>query len=79
MDIGFNDLKVGESCEVTGYKGADKSYRAKLLSMGLTRGTTFVFRRIAPMGDPVEIEIRGFNLSLRKDEAGMLEFRRLDS
>jgi ferrous iron transport protein A len=45
--------------------------------MGLTKGTEFTVLRIAPLGDPVEIEIRGFRLSLRKNEADALLVRRL--
>ena len=50
----------------------DKEYRKKLLAMGLIKGTEFTVSRVAPMGDPVEIEIRGYNLSLRKDEASIV-------
>lgn len=42
------------------------------MSMGLTRGTTIRLTKIAPMGDPVEIDVRDFSLSLRKDEANVL-------
>jgi len=44
--------------------------------MGLTRGTTIRLTKVAPMGDPVEIEVRDFSLSLRKDEAGVLQLER---
>lgn len=76
MDLKVKDLKPGESAEITGYEGKDTLYRGKLLSMGLTRGTVFVLRKVAPLGDPVEIEVRGFNLSLRKAEADILKIRR---
>ena len=46
-----------------------KAYRKKLLSMGLTPGVAFSVVRCAPMGDPVEIRLRGFSLSLRRNEA----------
>ncbi len=70
---GISDLSIGDTAEVVGYESADKSYRKKLLSMGLTRGTVFTLRKVAPMGDPVEIEVRGFSLSLRKGEADVLK------
>ena len=70
---GISDLSIGDSAEVVGYEQADKSYRKKLLSMGLTRGTVFTLRKVAPLGDPVEIEVRGFSLSLRKGEAEALK------
>jgi ferrous iron transport protein A len=66
------DLKIGDRVEVTGYQKGNSEYRRKLLSMGLTRGVEITLSKIAPMGDPVEIEIRGFHLSLRKAEAEVL-------
>lgn len=72
----LKDLKVGVKGIVTQYqKSTDKhqkGYRRKLLAMGLTPGTEFRVTRVAPLGDPVEIVVRGFKLSLRKDEAGAL-------
>ncbi|MBI4776543.1 MAG: ferrous iron transport protein A [Deltaproteobacteria bacterium] len=69
-------MKVGETGKVSGYVKGATSYREKLLSMGLTRGTQFTVERIAPMGDPVEILLRGFALTLRKDEASALMVER---
>ena len=60
-----------------GYTEGGRSYRKKLLSMGLTKGADFEVVRYAPMGDPVEIRIRGFALSLRKQEAEALLIERL--
>lgn len=68
-------LKVGESAKVSGFAPGAKGYRHKLLAMGLIPGTCFRVTRVAPMGDPVEIEVRGFNLSLRKDEAAALQVK----
>ncbi|MEB3210104.1 MAG: FeoA family protein [Leptolyngbyaceae bacterium] len=66
-------LEVGQSGRVLGYEKGNRAYREKLLSMGLTPGTHFTVTRQAPMGDPVEIEVRGFKLSLRKAEATALQ------
>jgi len=66
------DLEIGQSAVICGYRGGGSSYRSKLLSMGLTRGTKIRLKKVAPMGDPVEIEVRDFSLSLRKSEAGVL-------
>lgn len=66
------DMVVGETARVAGYHGGRTPYRAKLLSMGLTRGTEFRVLQFAPLGDPVEIEVRGFSLSLRREEADAL-------
>ncbi len=72
MEKTLQDMAAGEKGRVAGYVKADKVYREKLLSMGLTRGTEFTVQRIAPMGDPVEIQVRGFSLSVRKSEASAL-------
>lgn len=48
---------------------ANKAYRKKLLAFGLTPGIQIEVIRVAPMGDPVEVKVRGFSLSLRKEEA----------
>jgi ferrous iron transport protein A len=68
----IKDLKVGDKAVVSGYEKGNSEYRTKLLSMGLTRGVEFTLTKIAPMGDPVELEVRGFSLSLRKSEAEVL-------
>jgi ferrous iron transport protein A len=70
--IKLGDLAAGESGRVVGFDEGSKAYRRKLLVMGLTPGTEFTVARYAPMGDPVELRVRGFSLSLRKDEAAAL-------
>jgi len=69
----FKDLRVGDRARVLGFTEGGKAYRRKLLSMGLTPGVEIAVIRVAPMGDPVEIRVRGFALSLRKDEAEALQ------
>lgn len=69
----LRDLAAGESGRVVGFEEGSKAYRRKLLAMGLTPGTEFTVTRYAPMGDPVELRVRGFSLTLRKDEAASLE------
>lgn len=68
----LKELKVGESAHVTGFAPGTKSYRHRLLTMGLTPGTKLKVTRFAPLGDPLEIEVRGYSLSLRRDEAAAL-------
>lgn len=63
---------MGDRASVIGFAEGGKAYRRKLLAMGLTPGAELSVVRVAPMGDPVEIRVRGFSLSLRKDEAGAL-------
>ncbi|RJP43141.1 MAG: ferrous iron transport protein A [Desulfobacteraceae bacterium] len=79
MESTLKDMAVGETGTVAGYTKGVSVYREKLLAMGLTRGTEILVERIAPMGDPVEIRMRGFSLSLRKDEASALLVERSKS
>ncbi len=72
----LRELAVGESGRVTGIGAGNMAYRRRLLSMGLTPGTGFTVTRTAPLGDPVELRVRGFNLSLRKDEADIVDVER---
>lgn len=69
----LSELKQGATARITGIAPGEKVYRHKLIAMGLLPGTELTVTRIAPLGDPVEITIRGFALSLRKDEARILE------
>jgi ferrous iron transport protein A len=70
-------LSVGDNAKISGFNPTGKAYRRKLLSMGLTPGTPITVVRLAPMGDPVEIRVRGSALSLRKDEADALEVEKI--
>ncbi len=73
----LKDLSPGEKAKIIGYNTSSRAYREKLLSMGLTRDTVVTLKKVAPFGDPVEIFVRGFNLSLRKDEADVLRVRKV--
>lgn len=75
MEKTLADISVGEKGVVLGFTGAANAYRQRLLAMGLIKGTEFQVARTAPMGDPVEIRVRDFNLSLRKEEAKALRVR----
>ncbi len=68
----LREMPVGMVGKVLGYEKTMGGYMGKLLSMGLTPKTQFTIIRVAPLGDPVEIEVRGFNLSLRKQESDAL-------
>ncbi len=72
MPTSLKNLSVGDSGRIIGFDQSGGVYRKKLLAMGLTPGTPFTVTRFAPMGDPVEIKVRGFALSLRKAEASVL-------
>lgn len=71
-------LAVGTKARVVGYAPQAKAYRQKLLTMGLTPGTEFTVKRQAPLGDPVDIEVRGYHLSLRKAEATVITVQEVD-
>ncbi|MDR2870911.1 MAG: ferrous iron transport protein A [Deferribacteraceae bacterium] len=73
----LRDLQVGEFGEIEGFNAGDNSYKKKLLSLGLTRGTRVKLLRVAPLGDPMEVEVRGFRLSLRKSEAEILKVKKV--
>lgn len=70
-------FKAGDRGRVINLGHANPLYRQKLLSMGLTPGTHFLIKRIAPLGDPIEVIVRGYSLSLRKDEIAVLQVEKL--
>jgi ferrous iron transport protein A len=65
-------LRPGERGRIVGLGRGDLGYRQRLMAMGLTPGVEFELTRVAPLGDPVEIKVRGFAMSLRKAEAELL-------
>ncbi|MDJ1172732.1 FeoA family protein [Roseofilum capinflatum] len=69
----LGDLTVGTKGRIIGYEPTHRAYKSKLLAMGLTPKTEFTVIRVAPLGDPVEIEVRNFHLTVRKDEAQALQ------
>ncbi|MBN1500815.1 MAG: ferrous iron transport protein A [Spirochaetes bacterium] len=72
MNIKIREMECGSKAVITGYEKTGTAYRQKLLSMGLTTGTEIELIKVAPFGDPVEIKIRDYKLSLRKEEADVL-------
>jgi ferrous iron transport protein A len=67
--VSLNSLKTGDRGKVVRIAEGGQAYRSKLLSMGVTPGTDFSIVRFAPLGDPIELEIRGYRLSLRNAES----------
>ncbi len=76
MQLG--EMTVGSKGRILRLLAGEPVYRQRLIAMGLIPGTEFVVSRIAPLGDPVEITVRGFALSLRKGEAAILSIERVD-
>ncbi|HIT72663.1 ferrous iron transport protein A [Tyzzerella sp. An114] len=65
------DLKDGESKKVVSIN-AEYAMKKRLIDMGITRGTVLTKVKTAPLGDPIEIKLRGYDLTLRKDEAAKI-------
>lgn len=70
--MALNELKIGESGIITAVNG-EGILRRRLLDMGLTPKTKVLLRKTAPMGDPLEIKLRGYELTLRLDDAKNIE------
>lgn len=68
----LRDIKVGETCRVVKLHG-EGAIKRRIMDMGITRGTEIHVVRVAPLGDPVEVTVRGYSLSLRHDDAEMIE------
>ena len=68
----LKDVRIGETVKVSKISG-EGSLRRHLMDMGITKGCEIYVRKVAPLGDPVEITIRGYELSLRKSEAEKVE------
>lgn len=68
----LDNLKVGQTAKITAV-GGDGALRCRLLDMGLIPKTKITLQKVAPMGDPLEIHIRGYELTLRREEAEKIE------
>lgn len=68
----LRDVDVGSSCVVKKVHG-EGSVRRRIMDMGITKGTGILVRKVAPLGDPLELNVRGYELSLRKVDAEMVE------
>ena len=71
----MDKLKKGQIAEITGYTLGNAAYRAKLLALGMTRGVKIKILNVAPLGDPFELAVRGFHLSLRRDEVSVIKVK----
>lgn len=70
----LNSMKVGDSAIVLKLHGVSAAKR-RIMDMGITRGTEVLVRKVAPLGDPIEVNVRGYELSLRKSEAEQIEVK----
>lgn len=67
----MRDVKVGETVNVAKLTG-EGAVKRRIMDMGLTKGTQVYIRKVAPLGDPIEVTVRGYELSLRKADAKMI-------
>lgn len=68
----LREVKVGDTIKVVRLHG-EGAVKRRIMDMGITRGTEVFVRKLAPLGDPVEVNVRGYELSLRKADAEMIE------
>ena len=68
----LRDAKVGQTVKVAKLTG-EGAVKRRIMDMGITKGVEVYVRKVAPLGDPVEINVRGYELSLRKADAQMIE------
>ena len=68
----LRDIPVGQSSTVLKIHG-EGALKRRIMDMGITKGTDIHVRKVAPLGDPIEITVRGYELSIRKDDADILE------
>lgn len=68
----LKQAKVGETVKVVKLTGQG-AVKRRIMDMGITKGVEIFIRKMAPLGDPVEVTVRGYELSLRKDDASMIE------
>ena len=70
----LKDAKVGTTVTVAGIRG-EGAVRRRIMDMGVTRGAGVYIRKVAPLGDPIEVTIRGYELSIRKGDAELIDLK----
>ncbi|MBO4278425.1 MAG: ferrous iron transport protein A [bacterium] len=68
----LKEVKIGETVKVSKING-EGAVKRRIMDMGITRGTEIYVRKVAPLGDPVEVTVRGYELSIRKADAAMVD------
>lgn len=68
----LKEAKIGETVRVVKIHG-EGAIKRRIMDMGLTKGVEVYIRKVAPLGDPIEVTVRGYELSLRKADAGKIE------
>ena len=70
----LREAKIGETVKVVKLHG-EGAIKRRIMDMGITKGTEVYVRKVGPLGDPVEVTVRGYELSLRKADAEMIEIQ----
>lgn len=68
----LKEIKCGNSVKVSKINGAG-AVKRRIMDMGITKGTEIFVKKVAPLGDPIEVTVRGYELSLRKEDANIIE------
>ena len=72
MTGNLKQVNIGATCRVVRLHGSG-AVKRRMMDMGITKGTEIYVRKVAPLGDPIEVTVRGYELSLRKADAEMIE------
>ena len=72
MNTNLREVQIGHTCKVVRLHG-EGAVKRRIMDMGITRGVEIYVRKVAPLGDPIEVTVRGYELSLRKADAEMIE------
>ena len=72
MTTNLKEVKIGQTCKVVKLHG-EGAVKRRIMDMGITKGVEIYVRKVAPLGDPIEVNLRGYELSIRKEDAGMIE------
>ena len=67
----LNEIKVGDTAKIVRLNG-EGAVKRRIMDMGLTKGSEVTVRKVAPLGDPIELTVRGYELSIRRDEAATI-------
>jgi len=72
MNTNLREVQIGHTCKVVRLHG-EGAVKRRIMDMGITRGVEVYVRKVAPLGDPIEVTVRGYELSIRKADAEMIE------
>ena len=68
----LREVRIGDTCKVVKLHG-EGAVKRRIMDMGITKGVEIYVRKVAPLGDPIEVTVRGYELSIRKADAEMVE------